>query len=96
MTKPWLTRRGSNGENWCDRVRVLGRRGTPYLRYDHSHHLEKEPHQVKLTQSLRVPLLAIWPTATNVLRVFTLTLPGISIVLAILATAAGVFILVNR
>jgi hypothetical protein len=58
---------------------------------------------MKLTKNLGMLLLAIWLIVTGLLVVFSVLVPGsatmvpaISIILAILAIAAGVLILLGR
>lgn len=51
---------------------------------------------MKLTKNLGMILLAIWLVVTGILQVVTITIPGINIILAILAIAAGILILLGK
>ncbi len=51
---------------------------------------------MRLTKNLGMLLLAIWLIVTGILQVVTISIPGIGIILAILAIAAGVLILLGR
>jgi len=51
---------------------------------------------MKLTRKLGMLLLGIWLIVTGLLKVVSIPIPSIGIILAILAIAAGVFILLGR
>ncbi len=51
---------------------------------------------MKITNNLGMLLLAIWLIATGLLSLVNLNVPGIGIVMALLALAAGILILARR
>ena len=51
---------------------------------------------MKLTKKLGMLLLGIWLIVTGLLQVGSISIPSIGIIMAILAIAAGVFILLGR
>ena len=51
---------------------------------------------MKLTKSLGMLLLGIWLILTGLIAILNLSFTGLSILMAILAIAAGVLILLNR
>jgi hypothetical protein len=51
---------------------------------------------MKLTKKLGMLLLGIWLIVTGLLKVVSIPIPSIGIILAILAIAAGAFILLGR
>lgn len=51
---------------------------------------------MRMTKNLGMLLLAIWLIATGLLQVVTIAIPGIGMILAVLAIAAGVLILMGK
>ncbi|MFO7945061.1 MAG: hypothetical protein R6U51_12255 [Anaerolineales bacterium] len=51
---------------------------------------------MKLPKNLGMLLLGIWLILTGLLQVFTISIPAIGTILALLAIAAGVLILLDR
>jgi len=51
---------------------------------------------MKSPKNLGMLLLAIWLIATGVLQLVSISIPGVGIILAVLAIAAGVLILLGR
>jgi hypothetical protein len=51
---------------------------------------------LKLTKNLGMLLLGIWLVVSGLLQVVSISIPGIGMILAILAIAAGALILVGR
>jgi hypothetical protein len=51
---------------------------------------------MRLTKKLGMLLLGIWLIVTGLLKVVSIPIPSIGIILAILAIAAGAFILLGR
>ncbi len=96
MAKSRSIRGWFRGEKGGEHVRVLGQSGTPYLRYDPSHHLEKETYSAKGTRNRGMLRLAIGRIRNGVLPRGHFALRGMRLVLVMLAVAAGVFVLVNR
>jgi hypothetical protein len=56
----------------------------------------KEVNDMKSPKNLGMLLLAIWLIATGILQLVSISIPGIGIILAVLAIAAGVLILLGR
>ena len=52
--------------------------------------------KLRLTRKLGMILLSIWLIASGLIAIFNLSFAGLSIVMAILAIAAGVLILLER
>lgn len=52
--------------------------------------------KLRLTRKLGMLLLSIWLIASGLIAIFDLSFTGLSIVMAILAIAAGVLILLER
>jgi len=52
--------------------------------------------KMKVTRSIGMLLLSIWLILTGLFGVVTFTFPGKEVIMAILAIAAGVFILLGR
>ena len=87
----WVT--GANRFHWAQ---ALGHRGTPYFRYDASHHLHRGIDKAKLTRNLGMLLLGIGLILFGILQTVNPAIPGISVILAILAIVAGIFVLLRR
>ena len=51
---------------------------------------------MKLTRSLGMLLLGIWLILTGLLQIASISIPGIGILLALLAIVAGILILIGR
>lgn len=51
---------------------------------------------MRLTRNVGMLLLAIWLILTGLLQVASISIPGIGPLMALLAIAAGVFILIGR
>jgi len=51
---------------------------------------------MRVTKNLGMILLAIWLIVTGLLQVVSIAIPGIGVILAVLAVAAGVLILMGR
>ena len=51
---------------------------------------------MKLNRNLGMVLLAIWLIATGVLSLTSINVPGVGLIMAVLALAAGVLILLKR
>jgi hypothetical protein len=51
---------------------------------------------MSVTKNLGMILLAIWLIVTGLLQVVSIAIPGIGVILAVLAIAAGVMILLGR
>jgi hypothetical protein len=51
---------------------------------------------LKLRSSLGMTLLSIWLILTGLLSLFSISIPGIGLIMAILAIAAGILILIGR
>jgi hypothetical protein len=51
---------------------------------------------VKITRNIGMLLLAVWLIATGLISILSLSFTGLGVVMAILAIAAGVFILIGR
>ena len=51
---------------------------------------------MKITKNLGMILLATWLIATGLLQVISIPIPFISVIMAVLAVAAGVLILLGR
>lgn len=51
---------------------------------------------MKATKSTGMLLLAVWLIVTGLLQVVSVSIPGIGVILAVLAIAAGVLILLGR
>lgn len=66
----------------------------------HSTHIEKEILRMrmtmKLTNNLGMLLLGIWLILNGLIPLFNLSFSGLGTLMAILAIAAGVFILLER
>jgi hypothetical protein len=52
--------------------------------------------KMKLTKNLGMLLLGIWLIVTGLLQVVSIAIPGVDIILPLLAIAAGVIILLGR
>ena len=52
--------------------------------------------KMRVTKSIGMLLLSIWLILTGLLQLVTFTFPGLAIIMAILAIAAGVLILIGR
>ncbi|HEX9075923.1 MAG TPA: hypothetical protein VF932_09095 [Anaerolineae bacterium] len=89
--RSWIT-----GEYRYDWAQVFGPRGTPYFRYDPSHHIHKQIDKLKLAKNLRMLLLAVWLIVGGLTALLSLSFAGLALIMAILAIAAGVFILIGR
>lgn len=89
--RKWFT--GVNRYHWAQ---ALGHRGTPYFRYDTSHHLHRGIDKLKLTKNLGVLFLTIGLILIGVLQLVHPAIPDISMILAILAIAAGISVLLRR
>ncbi len=87
----WIT--GANQYHWAQ---ALGHRGTPYFRYDASHHLHRGIDKAKLTRNLGLLLLGAGLILVGILQLVDPAIPDISMILAILAIAAGIFVLLRR
>ena len=51
---------------------------------------------MKITKNIGFLLLAIWLILSGLIGLFSLSFAGLSVVMAILALAAGIFILLGR
>ncbi len=51
---------------------------------------------MKFTKNIGMLLLAIWLIATGLISILSLSFTGLGIIMAILAIAAGIFILLGR
>jgi hypothetical protein len=51
---------------------------------------------IEVTRSPGMLLLAIWLILTGLLALLTISLPGIGLILAVIALAAGILILIGR
>ena len=51
---------------------------------------------MRLTQNVGMLLLGIWLILTGLLQVASISIPGIGIILALLAIVAGILILIGR
>lgn len=51
---------------------------------------------MKVTKNLGMILLSIWLILTGVLSLVSISIPGIGIIMAILAIAAGILILMGK
>ena len=51
---------------------------------------------MKITRNIGMLLLAIWLIATGLISVLSLSFTGLGVIMAILAIAAGIFILIGR
>ena len=51
---------------------------------------------MKITKNIGFLLLAIWLILSGLIGLFSLSFAGLSVIMAILAIAAGVFILLGR
>ena len=51
---------------------------------------------MKITKNLGMILLSIWLILTGVLSLASISIPGIGIIMAILAIAAGILILIGK
>lgn len=49
-----------------------------------------------ITKNLGMLLLAIWLILTGLLQLVSIAIPGLSVIMAILALAAGILILLGR
>jgi hypothetical protein len=56
----------------------------------------KEVRTMRLTTNVGMLLLGIWLIVTGLLQVASISIPGIGILLALLAIVAGVLILIGR
>jgi len=66
------------------------------LRYYESLSSPKEVNNMRLTKNLGMLLLGIWLIVTGLLQLVSSPTPSIGTILAVLAIAAGVFILLGR
>jgi hypothetical protein len=51
---------------------------------------------MRLTQNVGMLLLGIWLILTGLLQIASISIPGIGIILALLAIVAGILILIGR
>jgi hypothetical protein len=51
---------------------------------------------MKITRNIGMLLLAIWLIATGLISILSLSFTGLGVIMAILAIAAGIFILIGR
>ena len=51
---------------------------------------------MRLTQNVGMLLLGIWLILTGLLQIVSISIPGIGILLALLAIVAGILILIGR
>ncbi len=51
---------------------------------------------MKITRNIGMLLLAIWLIATGLISILSLSFSGLGVIMAILAIAAGIFILLGR
>jgi hypothetical protein len=67
-------------------------------RANYSQHLEKEtfPMAMQLTKNLGILLLGIWLILNGLIPLLNLSFAGLSMIMAILAIASGVFLLLGR
>ena len=70
MNKLYAIRNWFTGENRYGGAQDLGPRGTPYFRYDHSHHLHRQIDKIKLNKRLRMLLLVVWLIVTAGIALF--------------------------
>ncbi len=96
MCKLYAIRRWVIGLNRYYEAQALGHRGTPYFRYDASHHLHRNIDKAKLTKNLGILFLAIGLILIGILQIFHPAILDISLILAILAIVAGIFVLLGR
>lgn len=96
MDKLSAIRRRVIGLNRYDWAQALGHRGTLYFRYDTSHHLHRSIDKAKLTRNLGMLLLGVGLFLFGILQIVHPANPDISVILAILAIAAGIFVLLGR
>jgi len=61
-----------------------------------SQFLRKEMNEMKLTRNIGLILLSIWLIVTGLIRLLQFSFSGLPIIMAILAIAAGIFILLER
>ena len=61
-----------------------------------SQFLRKEMNEMRLTRNIGLILLSIWLIVTGLIRVLDFSFSGLPIIMAILAIAAGIFILLER
>jgi hypothetical protein len=77
---------------------AVGHRGMSCHLYRKSHFSHKEMSNMKMnvTKSLGMLLLGIWLIVTGLLTVLSVGNPVVHVLLALLAIAAGVFIVLGR
>jgi hypothetical protein len=51
---------------------------------------------MKITKNIGMLLLAIWLIATGLISILSLSFTGLGVIMAILAIAAGIFIVLGR
>ena len=51
---------------------------------------------MKLTKNIGMLLLSVWLIATGLISILNLSFSGLGVIMAILAIAAGIFILLGR
>jgi hypothetical protein len=61
-----------------------------------AHFSHKEVNNMKLPKNLGMLLLGIWLIVTGLLQVFSIHIPAVGTILALLAIAAGFLILFGR
>jgi hypothetical protein len=61
-----------------------------------SQFLRKEMNEMKLTRNIGLILLSIWLIVTGLIQLLHFHFSGLPIIMAILAIAAGIFILLQR
>lgn len=61
-----------------------------------SQFLRKEMNEMKLTRNIGLILLSIWLIVTGLIQLLHFSFSGLPIIMAILAIAAGIFILLER
>jgi hypothetical protein len=59
-------------------------------------HSNERISTMKITRNIGMLLLAIWLIATGLISVLSLSFTGLGVIMAILAIAAGIFILIGR
>jgi len=57
---------------------------------------EVDVRKMRLTQNLGMLLLAIWLVVTGLIGLLSFSFQGLSLIMALLAIAAGVLILIGR
>lgn len=95
-SKSFSIRHWIMGENRYDWAQIFGPRNAPYFRYDPSHHLHRQISKLRLTQNLRMHLLAAVFILTVGLELVPFAIPEMRILLALLAIVAFFLILLER